>query len=237
MQLVSHYTYDSHESPAWEGRVVSLVHQLRQVAPAMATRVQGLTKLRELSFRRLEAVARRLPANEECSTWKRSLEWQIKEGDRADFTPLTPKYTLGQLVHALKAFEGGTRSTVSIAEAARAELDRVVNVDGLLLSAVLKNVVDKHGVSVTIATKTCEGGAGLWLSVAAFYNVWRLPTALEEDFLLKPLQRVEGERKRVGFYLTAQVLWRNAGTIEYYRLSETQGGQTQALIHLGIPLR
>ena len=96
-------------------------------------------------------------------------------------------------------------------------------------------MVEKHNVSVEVTVE--EGSHRHSLNLTAFYHKWTLSPNDEEDFLLKPIDGRNGG-KGTGFYVTAQVLWRYGGAVEYYRI----GGDAcevdcQALIHLKIPLR
>jgi len=245
MRVLAHYVDGERQSPenpksTWERRIVPLVQQLRQISPRLYGEISDLERPMDTAFNRLEALAKRLPADEKTSQWRSNVLCERSNANLTAFSLLSRGCTIGDLAGALQSLQQSRQSTVTLSQEVKQRYSQVVDdslIHPYLLTAILENLLNRHNVSLHMSIKTdLERPDKKVLQLTAFYPEWMLDTKDENDFLLKPLASLGSERTRNGFYLTAQVLWRHNGLIEYYPLCENTQPPRVALLNLSIPL-
>jgi hypothetical protein len=244
MRMVAHFFHSDQTRPDWEKAVGMLLNRLRQIDPERYKTVEDLQHLRESAFKRLLTVSESMGEDLNSQDWKEKLKAEIA-------TPQVPSlrllykqdHTIQDLVETLNSLVRDSESAIE-PDLTPTDLGRLLPTDRIhpfLLLAILDNLVNRPKVHVQVSVfKTKESRETLHLT--AFYPEWTLNLDDERDFLLRPLPlpplgvHTGRTRPGYGFYLTAQVLWRCEGTIEYYRFGESTP-VCPALIHLTLPLK
>lgn len=231
MKLLAHYSDRASQrvqNPIWEVQVFNLLDRLTRLSPNLYEAAKHLEFPRDFVFKHLEALSEELPDQDNAVQWKNDLK-QAAEGTH-QFSLLPTNCTVGNFFDALKSLENQMGFTVNLNRADERPRARFISsIPSYLLTAIAENLVEKRDVTVDIDVKP----NGLSMDLTAFYHKWRLSPDDERDFLLKPLN---GGRS-TGFYLTAQVLWRYGGAVEYYRIgNDGNNTEDQALMRLQFPL-
>jgi len=230
MKLLAHYSDRASQrvqNQIWEVQVFNLLDRLSTLSPNLYEAAKHLESPRDFVFKHLEALSEKLPDQENAVQWKNDLK-QAAEGTH-QFSLLPTNCTVGKFFDALKSLEKKMEFTVNLnREAERHRACFISSIPSYLLTAIAENLVEKRDVTVDIDVNP----NGLSMDLTAFYHKWKLSPDDERDFLLKPLN---GGRS-TGFYLTAQVLWRYGGAVEYYRIgNDGNNTEDQALMRLQFP--
>lgn len=229
MKMLGHYLHEQPDGKAerltWEKRIIQLTQKLRQVSDECYQDFRELENPMNAAFNQLEIASNRLPCNEVSEQWTTDLK-SFKEMGNEESNPLLPaaNCTVGILTKTIQSLQERRQATVTLLPEVEGDLEYQIDRERIhpyLLTAILENLLAKGDVHLTLTIKDEDNEK--FLQIIAFYHNWILNPMCEQDFLLKPLDpdpTLNSKRKRNGFYLTAQVLWRNNGLIEYYPLCE-----------------
>jgi hypothetical protein len=226
MRMLQHFFY--HNQTNWVDGVQAVLNGLHNVSESEYLRVQNiLGTAREEVIGRLDDIVGALP-NSRPATMLKDRFYRVKNDIDMGLSLLPDGCRVHQFLDAMESVQS-TRGCVVQIERDPEDLTRRFSIHPFLLTAILDNLLGRPGVHLRAFVAPDEDSvARRMVNVTAFFPGWDLPPEDEENFFLAPL----GNRK--GYYFTAQVLWREHGTIEYYRLREES--PCHAVIHLTIPI-
>ncbi len=226
MRMLQHFFY--HNQTNWVDGVQAILNDLQNVSESDYGRVQdilGVAKTEVID--RLDDIVQALPDTTSARTLKHDF-YRVKNDIDLGLSLLPDGCRVQHFWDALESVKTTRGCTVQI-ERTQEDLPRRFSIHPFLLTAILDNLLARPGVHLRAFVGPDEDSVTRRaINVTAFFSSWDLTPEEEENFFLAPL----GNRK--GYYFTAQVLWREHGTIEYYRLSEES--PCHAVIHLKIPI-
>lgn len=232
MRMLSHH-YNPRPTgrKQWEREVFLLIDKLKGVSEYHFKKVASLKRPRAFVLSRLRSVADELEdcGDEAMTQWVKGLD-SLEQKDHPSHS-FPKSSSIRDLLKSMELLGKQVESHLIVDEQVKRHLGEEIVLDPFLFFAIFENLVNKHNVPVRVDIEDEK------LTLTAFYNKWALHQKDERDFFLKPLTpQAHNERRRIGFHLTAELIWRNQGTVEYYRLEDLPG-QSVALIHIKTPFR
>jgi hypothetical protein len=241
MKLLSHAFNPREPNPKWMNDFAGLINRIKY--PFGADDVfdklknhRSLDSLHEFLLGELETFSLTLPSSTLADVWKKDLDEakKIKPDDKSS-SLLMDECSVCQFVKYLNKCTTNTNSTLFENDIPRAVQTRRINIHGFLLTAIADNLTrGRRQASLTVSAIDEN------IEIIVFYPQWDLTREEEELFLLSPIPSKSNpsEPPRLGFFLTANVLWSNGGTVQYYPLTENTGKEERypAMIRLTIPL-
>ncbi|MGA2734656.1 MAG: hypothetical protein ABSG35_18925 [Syntrophobacteraceae bacterium] len=241
MKLLSHAFSPKDPNPKWMNDFAGLINRIKDPLGAadvfdMLKHYRSLDRLHTHVLDELENWSHTLNKSSLSDQWINDLcKAKNTTLDAQNSSLLMDECSVYQFINYLKKCAFNTNSTIVEHNIPMPAHAWRINIHGFLLTAIADNLTQgRRRTSLTVSVK--EG----YLEIIVFYPNWDLTREEEELFLLSPIPRKcnEPTKPRLGFFLTANVLWSRGGTVQYYPLTENTGNKESypAMIRLTIPL-